>query len=180
MHACLLLFLLIGAVERGEVEFRPTTAESNVPKRFQLKQETFSYEKRLLRETPRYRVWNVRFPSPIVTNDVTNDMVSGDYFEPIETLKPGRKRSGVVVLHILGADFALSRYLAARLADRGVAALFIRLPYYGERRAPRARNRFISTDIERSISAMLQGICDVRAPALGWRVVRRSTRKKSA
>ena len=39
----------------------------------------------------------------------------------------------MIVLHILGADFALSRYFAARLADRGVAALFVKLPYYGER-----------------------------------------------
>ena len=42
----------------------------------------------------------------------------------------------MIVLHILGADFALSRYLAARLADRGIAALFVKLPYYGERRPP--------------------------------------------
>ena len=40
----------------------------------------------------------------------------------------------MVVLHILGSDFPLSRYMAARLADRGVAALFLKLPYYGERR----------------------------------------------
>ena len=43
---------------------------------------------------------------------------------------------GVIVLHILGADFPLSRYMAARMADRGIAALFVKLPYYGERRPP--------------------------------------------
>ncbi len=51
------------------------------------------------------------------------------------------------MLHILGADFALSRYLAARLADRGVAAMFVKLPYYGERR-PAGDKRFLSPDIE--------------------------------
>ena len=67
----------------------------------------------------------------------------------------GPKRPGVIVLHILGADFPLSRYMAARLADRGVAALFVKLPYYGERRpageAQRAK-RFLSADIERSVT----------------------------
>jgi dienelactone hydrolase len=71
----------------------------------------------------------------------------------------------VIVLHILGADFALSRYVAARLADRGVAALFVKLPYYGERRPPGEPKRFLSTDVERSIGAMRQGICDVRRAA---------------
>jgi dienelactone hydrolase len=71
----------------------------------------------------------------------------------------------VIVLHILGADFALSRYVAARLAERGVAALFVKLPYYGERRPPGEGKRFLSTDIERSIGAMRQGVCDVRRAA---------------
>jgi dienelactone hydrolase len=76
----------------------------------------------------------------------------------------------VVVLHILGADFPLSRYLAARLADRGVAALFVKLPYYGERRPASGglnSRRFLTTDIERTVTAMRQGICDVRRAA-GW------------
>ena len=74
-------------------------------------------------------------------------------------------RPAVVVLHILGADFALSRYLAARLADRGVAALFVKLPYYGERRPAGGQQRFLSADIERSIARDAQGVCDVRRAA---------------
>ncbi len=83
------------------------------------------------------------------------------------TSGPGVDRTAgtraVVVLHILGADFALSRYLAARLADRGVAALFVKLPYYGERQPP--GTKFLSADIERSMGAMRQGTCDVRRAA---------------
>src|SRR5436305_8512449 len=55
--------------------------------------------------------------------------------------------------------------LAARLAERGVAALFVKLPYYGERRPPGEGHRFLSSDIDRSIGAMRQGICDVRRAA---------------
>jgi dienelactone hydrolase len=72
------------------------------------------------------------------------------------------------VLHILGADFPLSRYMAARLADRGVTALFVKLPYYGERRPAQggmSSKRFLSADVERMVTAMRQGICDVRRAA---------------
>ena len=77
----------------------------------------------------------------------------------------------MVVLHILGADFALSRYYAARLADRGVAALFLKLPYYGERRPTAGNQRFLSTDIGRSTLSMRQGVCDVRRAA-AWLATR--------
>ncbi len=82
--------------------------------------------------------------------------VYAEYFQPKNT----KKRPAVIVLHILGGDFALSRYLAARLADRQVPALFVQLPYYGERRP--ANTKFLSADIERTVQAMRQGICDVR------------------
>ena len=83
-------------------------------------------------------------------------MVHAEYFAPVGF---GPKRPGVIVLHILGADFPLSRYMAARLADRGVAALFVKLPYYGERRPAgegQGTKRFLSADIERTMTAMRQ------------------------
>ena len=167
MPVALLLLLLVamaaGDLERGEAAFRPTASEAEVPERFRLAAATFSYEMQTLRETPRYTVLAVRFPSPIVTPDAANNTVHAEYFRP----KDEGKRAAVVVLHILGADFALSRYMAARLADRGVAALFVMLPYYGERRGPDGSKRFLSTDVERSVNALGQGVCDVRR-ASAW------------
>ena len=96
-----------------------------------------------------------------------NNTVHAEYFAPIG-FGPGRP--GVIVLHILGADFPLSRYMAARMADRGIAALFVKLPYYGERRPP-GRNgaipskRLVSADIERTMTAMRQAVLDVRRAA---------------
>ena len=148
-------------VERGEVEFRPTAAEADVPALFRLGPARFPFEVEQRLRTARYTVAAVRFPSPVTTPDPENNTVHAEYFRPSG---PGR-RPAVVVLHILGADFALSRYLAARLADRGVAALFLKLPYYGERRPPGGAKRFLSTDIERSVTAMRQGVCDVRRAA---------------
>lgn len=165
-------------VERGTVEFRPTAAEADVPAMFRLAASTFTYELTPILQTPDYTVSGLRFASPIQTADPENNVVPAEYFRP---LRPGR-RPAVVVLHILGADFALSRFMAARLADHGVASLFMRLPYYGERRPAAARSegageglsagedsgrsrRFLSQNIERTVLAMRQGACDVRRAA---------------
>ncbi len=150
-------FLALPATEKDEATFRPSPAEAEVPELFRLPEATFGYELEPVRETPGYSVAKLRFPSPIATPDQANNTVHGEYFRP----KGGGRRPAVVVLHILGADFALSRYYAARLADRGVAALFVKLPYYGERRGG-GKGKFLSTDIGRSTLAMRQGVCDVR------------------
>jgi dienelactone hydrolase len=168
-----LLFLIAalgldsGSGERGEVVFRPGPGESSVPYRFRLEAAVFSYELIPVLATPTYTVSRLRFPSPVITADPENNVVHAEYFSPVG---PGPKRPAVIVLHILGADFPLSRYLAARLADRGVAALFVKLPYYGERRPAAGglnSKRFLSADIERTVTAMRQGICDVRR-AVCW------------
>ncbi len=154
-------------VERGQVRFRPGPLEPSVPERFRLEPGDYSYELKLVLTESRYTVSRLTFPSPIETPDVVNNTVHAEYFAP---LGHQSKIPAVIVLHILGADFPLSRYMAARLADRGVAALFVKLPYYGERRpavgAPSTK-RFLSSDIERTVTAMRQGVCDVRRAA-GW------------
>ncbi|HWE38222.1 MAG TPA: dienelactone hydrolase family protein [Isosphaeraceae bacterium] len=156
-----LVALAIGAIERGEASFKPTAAEAAVPEVFRLKEGTFVYELEPIRTTERYTVSKLRFPSPIDAVDDENDTVHAEYFRP----SVAGRRPAVVVLHILGADFALSRYLAARLADRGVAALFVQLPYYGNRRPKGTSKRFLSDDVKRSVGAMRQGVCDVRRAA---------------
>jgi len=163
----LLAALTTGDVDHGEVRFQPSAVEADVPDGFRLGPAVFTYELEMLRDSGRFTVAAVRFPSPIVSPDPVNNTVHAEYFRPIApSPDPNpQRRPAVIVLHILGADFALSRYLAARLADRGIAALFVKLPYYGERRPPGEPKRFLSTDVERSIGAMRQGICDVRRAA---------------
>ena len=163
MTVALLVLTLagLGAIETGTATFRPSIAEADVPELFRLPGSTFGFELEPVRETPGYSVAKLRFPSPIESPDLVNNTVHGEYFRP----KGAGRRPAVVVLHILGADFALSRYYCARLADRGVAALFIKLPYYGERRPSTGNQRFLSTDIGRSTLSMRQGVCDVRRAA---------------
>ena len=100
-------------------------------------------------------------PSPVASPDPENNTVHAEYFRP----EAAGRRPAVVVLHILGADFALSRYVAARLADRGVAALFVKLPYYGERRQPNSPARMVSTDPEETARGMTQAVKDIRYAA---------------
>jgi dienelactone hydrolase len=164
MHSLTLLAssLLACLPQHGAVSFQPSAAETRVPVRFRLDAATFPFEREERKRTPHAIIELVRFPSPVVTPDPLNNTVHAEYFRPA-----GRTGCpAVVVLHILGSDFALSRYLAARLADRGIAALFVKLPYYGERRPAGDSKRFLSTDVERSISSMRQAVCDVRRAAV--------------
>ncbi len=148
-------------VEPGEARFTPTLAEPGVPALYRLEATTYAFERELILDEPKFTVARVRFPSPVVTKDAVNNTVHCEYFQPKE---PG-KRPAVVVLHILGADFALARYYAARLAAEGVAAIFMKLPYYGERRPPGHANRFLSNDVAETSLAMRQAVCDVRRAA---------------
>ena len=154
----LLAPLVCCEVERGEARFVPTSAESSVPPLYRLPEATYAFERELVLDQRDFTVSKVRFPSPIMTKDAVNNTVHAEYFQ---TRKSG-KQPAVVVLHILAADFALSRYYASRLAAEGVSALFIKLPYYGERRPPGHPNRFLSTDVEETSLAMRQSICDIR------------------
>ena len=150
--------VLVGDVPTAEARFTPTTAEAGVPALYQLTAATYRYEIEPVLDEGKFTVSKVRFPSPVVSQFEVNNTVHGEYFQPKE---PG-KRPAVVVLHILGADFALSRYYASRLASEGVAALFIKLPYYGERRPPGHPQRFLSNDVAETSGAMRQAVCDVR------------------
>jgi dienelactone hydrolase len=162
--ALLIALACLGTIERGAASFRPSAAEADVPAQFRLPDADYDYELETRLETARHTVRSLRFPSPITTPDAENNTVHAEYFLPAGS-GPARRRPAVIVLHILGADFALSRYIAARLADRGVAALFVKLPYYGERRPSGGEKRFLSADIDRSVRSMRQGICDVRRAA---------------
>jgi dienelactone hydrolase len=163
VHWLLCLGLIGLAPEQGTARFDPGPGETSVPEFFRLPAAEFSYDLEPLRETPDLTFSALRFPSPIESPDAVNNTVHCEYFQP----KGEGRRPAVVVLHILGADFALSRFMAARLADHGVAALFLKLPYYGERRPEGIDRRMISMDLDRSRLTMQQGVCDVRR-ALAW------------
>ena len=135
-------------VRRGEVKFTPAADESQaVPEPFRLPEQTFAFEQKRQPSGEAVSVSLVTFPSPVVTAEANNNTVHCEYFRPA---KPG-KYPACVVLHILGGDFPLARMFANHLAQHGVAALFVKMPYYGERRQPGSSARMVSTNPEETV-----------------------------
>jgi hypothetical protein len=153
--------------KQGTVMVRPTAAEKDVPKRFRIRDpKRFQYHANYSRTSGPVRVYNVRFPSQVTTDVTVNNTVYGDYFQPA-----GKGPfPGVVVLHILGGEFSMSRMIANGLARDGVAALFIKLPYYGERRQG-TRRRFVSFEPKDTLTRFTQGVLISAGLRPGWATV---------
>jgi len=147
----------------GKVRFEPVADEEHVvPEPFRLSAQTFSFD-----QVPQPQwvgdvtVSTVTFPSPVQTTEPNNNTVYCEYFRPA---KPG-KYPACVVLHIFAGDFPLSRLFANNLAQHGIAALFVKMPYYGERRQPNSNARMISNDPQETVRGMIQAVKDIRYAA---------------
>jgi dienelactone hydrolase len=129
---------------------------------FQLPAHRFAYHQQPVETcSTTMEISLVTFPSPVVTPHPANNRVHCEYFRP---LAPGRHRA-VVVLHILGGDFDLARLFSRYLAHHGVAALFVKMPYYGPRRDPQSSARMVSSDIRATVAGMRQAVLDIRQAA---------------
>jgi dienelactone hydrolase len=166
------------APRTGVVQFECCADEAGLPRQFQLERHRFTFhQKPLVTSARNLRLALVTFPSPVVTPHPNNNTVHCEYFCPLGTgstlspalAQPGRggkiKRPGVVVLHILGGDFDLARLFCRALASRGVAALFMKMPYYGERRQPDSPARMVSLDAAETVRGMTQAVLDARQAA---------------
>jgi hypothetical protein len=161
-------------VREGTVTYTPAANEHLVAERFRLPEATFAFRQQA-QETvcTKIAIWEVTFPSPVVTPHPNNNTVHCEYFQPLPAAMgpaakgPGAKGPGVIVLHILGGDFDLSRLFCRTLAHRGVAALFVKLPYYGPRRQPEADVRMVSRDPRQTVEGMTQAVLDIRR-ARAW------------
>lgn len=149
-------------VRRGEVRFEPAAGEDSLPEFFRLKEHTFAFQQEPIPTVSRaMEISAVTFPSPVETPHPANNTVHCEYFRPLVE----GKRPAVVVLHILGGDFDLSRLFCRRLAHEGVAALFVKLPYYGPRRQPGVAARMVSQDPRETVAGMKQAVLDIRRGA---------------
>ncbi|MEX0725440.1 MAG: alpha/beta hydrolase family protein [Planctomycetaceae bacterium] len=143
------------------VDFEPAPQEDKVPERFRLEPHEFDADAAMLRKSGPVRVFRVTFPSPVATDVPENNTVHAEYFQPEG---PG-PFPGCVVLHILGGEFPLSQMTANALARKGVAALFIKMPFYGERRSPNSPRRMIARDPRETVANMTQAVLDIRRGA---------------
>ncbi len=148
---------------RAKVRFCPGDAESRVPLHFRLDAHEFEFQSRVLRGGEKYRLHRLTFPSPATTEVSENNTVHGEYFQPAGK----RALSGVRCfahsgrrLHLLSETVAESH-----LARNGIAALFVKLPYYGPRRSKNSPRRMISEDPRESVAGMTQAVLDIRRAA---------------
>jgi dienelactone hydrolase len=150
--------------ERGNLAFIPAAAEATVPERFRLPKNHFEWQAaRMHTVTDTLEVWDLKFPSPVTTPVEANNTVHAEFYR---SRQPGR-RPAVIVLHILGGDFPLSRLFSNALAQNGVHALFVKMPYYGPRRDEKSPRRMVSADPHESAAGLTQAVLDIRR-AVTW------------
>ncbi len=140
-------------------------AEAQVPCEFQLADHAFPFDLQA-RTGSRLNLgphFDLTFPSPVETVHECNNRVHCEYFLP----RGDGDHPGVIVLHILGGDFELSRVCCRSLALHGVGALFVKMPYYGPRRPAQSDVRMVSADLDHTVHAMTQAVLDIRR-ATAW------------
>ena len=146
---------------RGKVRFENAAGSDRIPEQFRLEPHEFDFRTRPLRTGKHFRLMAVTFPSPVTTEIAENNTVHAEYFQPAgEGPHPA-----CVVLHILGGDFLLAETVASHLARQGVAALFVKMPYYGPRRGKDSPKRMISEDPRATVAGMTQAVLDIRRAA---------------
>ena len=149
------------AVRTGSIEYKPAADEKDIPERFRLESHRFDFEQKPVETAATaMEMFEVTFPSPVVTPHPNNNTVHAEYFRPADAASG--PHPGVIVLHILGGDFDLSRVFCRTLAHNGVCALFIKLPYYGPRAQPGVSMRMVSVDPRETVAGMTQAVLDIR------------------
>jgi dienelactone hydrolase len=108
-------------------------------------------------------VYDLTFPSPVKSDIPENNTVYAEYFVPNEK----GKHPAVVVLDIMQGNQLIARGEAMWLAQNGVAAMVVVLPYYNERRPPNSKLKLVSADIVRTLDGIQQGVLDCRC-AMAW------------
>ena len=150
----------------GEVAFPASQhpGEGDVPEPFRLQPHRFGYRQKPLGPvSQRLAISIVEFPSPVTTPYPKNNTVHCEYYQPLG----GHCGRGVVVLHILGGDFNLSRIFCNQLAQHGVSALFLKMPHYGPRRPANEQQLRRDMQPQDAVGRMRQAVLDIRR-ATAW------------
>ncbi|OAI47522.1 hypothetical protein AYO44_09430 [Planctomycetaceae bacterium SCGC AG-212-F19] len=152
-------------IEKGTARFRPVGDQAAIPERYRLAEHTFAWEMepKLELASTGVTVWRVRFPSPVTTEHKENNTVHAEYYRP----KGDGPFPGVIVLDVTAGDQHLSRIIATHLANKGIAALFVQMAYYGPRRPAGSDLRLLSPDVPRTLAAIRQTVLDLRC-ATAW------------
>ncbi|HEY2786785.1 MAG TPA: prolyl oligopeptidase family serine peptidase [Fimbriiglobus sp.] len=160
----LAVLLMTPSAEPGSVTFTSDDAKNQVPERHRLAPHTFSFKMEPEYNLPYSGVTisNLRFPSAVKSPYPANNTVYAEYFCPAA---PGRYPAAIV-LDILDGKQVVSRGEALWLAQNGIAALVVTMPYYGPRRDGN-NLRMVSPDVDHTTAAFRQAVLDNRR-AVAW------------
>ena len=127
--------------------------------RYILEPREFNWSATLKMNALNYAIYDLTFPSPVETEYPENNTVHCELFRSHKT----GKRPAVVVLHILDGRFLVARLVCSSLANSGMDAMLVKLPFYGPRRpkdvnAPMRDPKFFELLIR-------QGVADTRRAA---------------
>ncbi|MFL5339333.1 MAG: alpha/beta hydrolase family protein [Gemmataceae bacterium] len=150
--------------ERGSVDFKPLP-QTDTPEGYRLAEHKFDFEltPRSVAKLSGYTISELTFPSPVESPYPENNRVYAEYYRP----DGAGPFPGVIVLEILAGGEGVARGMASLLAQNNVAALFVRMAYYGPRSPKTERIRLLSTDIPRTLDAVRQTVLDCRR-ATAW------------
>lgn len=98
----------------------------------------------------------VRFPSPLASGDVVNDMVAMEWYIARDSSLRPKKARAIVVVHESNSKMVVGRLFARGMRNLGVHAFLIHLPCYGERRGE------AKPSAARLMQRAVQAIADVR------------------
>ncbi len=143
-----------GPAESGTID-----GEREIQGPFAHRPEKVAYILRPLRTLGEVSIHELTYPSPGPSLCPENETVYAEYFRP-----PGEGPfPSAIVLDILDGRAYVARMVAAGLSQAGVAALFVKLPYYGERR-PKSLDpdKLGLPDV---VGAVTQGVRDIRRGA---------------
>lgn len=99
----------------------------------------------------------VRFPTPVVSGDSRNDLVSMEWYLARDADGKIVEAPAIVVVHESGSRMEVGRLFARGLRQQQFHTFLIHLPFYGERRTGSKRPE--SADL---LSVMRQAVADVR------------------
>jgi len=121
----------------------------------------FRYRMEPSARRPGYRLFRLTYPSPVKTEHEPNNTIPADYYLPEEIAPNSPRRPAVICTHILDGNFVLAEMICSHLAGRGIPAIMLKLPYYGERSLPGGPEA-IAANPQRFVGALDQAIQDVR------------------
>jgi dienelactone hydrolase len=155
--------------ETGTLQVPADDAKANIAERFRMAAFSTDYKLALRYDLKHsgVTVHDLTFPSPVKSDVPENNTVYAQYFMP----KTQGKVPAVVVLDIMQGNQLIARTEAMWLAQNGVAAMVVVLPYYNERRPANSKVKLVSADIVRTLDGIRQGVLDCRC-AISWLAAR--------